>query len=226
MDKYQQRKQRGWVENSELLAYKDKSVSELKFMLTAEDARERTIAVQLLPLDCELTNILLNSLANESALYTRLAIMEKLEHGDQATAQKMIPFLASIGNNQHHSPTSPSKKKSFPLPRDLIARSLGRMNPEIFSILLESAQRLLLSQLSELIDAIGYMAFYHPEVATTENFHQLLEIQKLYRDKPLIQWKLLICFSAFPQSVDFLLQEKQFVSEAQRSLKLLTAKKD
>lgn len=226
MDKYQQRKQRGWVETSELLAYKDKSLSELKVMLTAEDAPERTIAVQLLPLDCELTNILLNSLANESALYTRLAIMEKLEHGDQATAQKMIPFLASIGNNQHHSPTSPSKKKSFPLPRDLIARSLGRMNPEIFSILLESAQRLPLSQLSELIDAIGYMAFYHPEVATTENFHQLLEIQKLYRDKPLIQWKLLICFSAFPQSVDFLLQEKQFVSEAQRSLKLLAAKED
>ncbi|EOH75823.1 MULTISPECIES: hypothetical protein [Enterococcus] len=226
MDKYQQRKQRGWVETSDLLAYKDKFLSELNFMLTAEDARERTIAVQLLPLDCELTNILLNSLANESALYTRLAIMEKLEHGDQATAQKMIPFLASIGNNQHHSPTSPSKKKSFPLPRDLIARSLGRMNPKIFSILLESAQRLPLSQLSELIDAIGYMAFYHPEVSTTENFHQLLEIQKLYRDKPLIQWKLLICFSAFPQSVDFLLQEKQFVSEAQRSLKLLAAKED
>lgn len=113
MDKYQQRKQRGWVETSELLAYKDKSLSELKAMLTVEDARERTIAVQLLPLDCELTNILLNSLANESALYTRLAIMEKLEHGDQATAQKMIPFLASIGNNQHHSPTSPSKKKAF-----------------------------------------------------------------------------------------------------------------
>lgn len=226
MDKYQQRKQRGWVETSDLLAYKDKFLSELKAMLTVEDARERTIAVQLLPLDCELTNILLNSLANESALYTRLAIMEKLEHGDQATAQKMIPFLASIGNNQHHSPTSPSKKKSFPLPRDLIARSLGRMNPKIFSILLESAQRLPLSQLSELIDAIGYMAFYHPEVATTENFHQFLEIQKRYRDKPLIQWKLLICFSAFPQSVDFLLQEKQFVSEAQRSLKLLAAKED
>lgn len=226
MNNNSQRKQRGWVENSELSAYKNKSINELSNLLFSENAGERTIAAKLIPLTCEISDILLSRLKIESALYTRLALTEKLESGEQTTALRMIDFLAAIGNNQHRTPIAPSKKKSFPLPRDLIARSLGRMNPEIFPTLLEAAEQLPSSQLSELIDAIGYMAFYHPALATVENYQRLLQIKKVHSNEPLIQWKFLICFSAFPQSTELLQQEEQFTEEAQRSLKLLALKKD
>lgn len=107
-----------------------------------------------------------------------------------------------------------------------MARSLGRMNPELFPVLLASAEELPPLKLSELIDAIGYMAFYHPALATAQNYQRLLQIKNSYDHDPLIQWKCLICFSAFPQSKDLLAQEDQFSMEAQRSLSLLALKKD
>lgn len=195
-------------------------------MLHSQDACDRTIAAKLLPLDCETTDILLHSLMTETALCTRLAMTEKLEGGDSSTALKMIGFLGKIGKNQHRIPIAPSKKKSFPLLRDLMARSLGRMNPELFPVLLASAEELPPLKLSELIDAIGYMAFYHPALATAQNYQRLLQIKNSYDHDPLIQWKCLICFSAFPQSKDLLAQEDQFSMEAQRSLSLLALKKD
>ena len=195
-------------------------------MLHSQDACDRTIAAKLLPLDCETTDILLHSLMTETALYTRLAMTEKLEGGDKSTALKMIGFLGKIGKNQHRVPIAPSKKKSFPLSRDLTARSLGRMNPELFPVLLTSAEELPPLKLSELIDAIGYMAFYHPSLATAQNYQRLLRIKNSYGNNPLIQWKCLICFSAFPQSKDLLAQEDQFSMEAQRSLSLLALKRD
>ncbi|MBO0453244.1 hypothetical protein [Candidatus Enterococcus murrayae] len=224
MNTYLQRKKRGWVEDSELAAHKNKAVDELTPLLFSKKASERTLAAKLLPLTCETSDNLLICLKTEPALYTRLAITEKLESGNQTTALKMIDFLAIIGDNQHRSPAAPSKKKSFPLPRDLMARSLGRMTPEIFPTLLEAADILPLPQLSELIDAIGYMAFYHPALATTENYQRLLQIKNTYSNEPLIQWKFLICFSAFPQSKSLLLKEEQFAAEAQRSINLLALK--
>ncbi len=225
MDTYLQRKKRGWVESSELLAFQDHSVAELLVLLSDEQTLLRTIAAHLLPINCETTNFLLAALIVEPALYTRLAITEKLESGDQMTARQMLPLLAEIGNNQHSTPIDPSKKSSFPLPRDLIARSLGRIQPSIFPTLLAAATDLPVLKLSELIDAIGYLAFYHAELTTSEHFEALLKIKNAHKEEPLIQWKFLICFSAFPQSAPLLQQEKQFVPEAQRSLKLLQRKK-
>lgn len=225
MDNYLQRKQRGWVEDNDFSTYQTKSREQLITLLASKNACDRTIATRLLPLDCEVADILLHFLTRESALYTRLAMTEKLEEGDCTIALKMIHFLGEIGNNQHHVPIAPSKKKSFPLPRDLIARSLGRMNPEIFPTLLDSAESLSRIKLRELIDAIGYMAFYHPSLATTENYQRLLKIKNAYIKDPLIQWKFLICFSAFPQSKELLAREERFSKEAQRSLSLLALKK-
>ena len=113
MDTYLQRKKRGWVESSELLAFQDHSVAELLVLLSDEQALLRTIAAHLLPINCETTNFLLAALIVEPALYTRLAIMEKLESGDQMTARQMLPLLAEIGNNQHSTPIDPSKKSSL-----------------------------------------------------------------------------------------------------------------
>lgn len=105
-----QRKRRGWAENNELFPYKEKQLAELIELLSSKEAHERTISAKLLPINCDTVNILLHSLMKEPALYTRLAITEKLESGDSMTAQQMIPFLAEIGTNQHRFPVAPSKK--------------------------------------------------------------------------------------------------------------------
>ena len=224
MDNEEKRKQRGWVDKTALDAYNGATIEEMLSLLTATDPQKRTIAAHLLPLSCETANILLDAFSHESALYTRLALAEKLEKGDGKIAEKMLPYLASIGNNQHRVPVQPSHKKSFPLPRDLIARSLGRMDPTIFPVLMDSLATLSVTKLREVIDAIGYLAFYNPAVATDAHYDRLLQLRKTYKEDTLIQWKLIICFSAFPQSRSLLLEESVFAAEAQRSLKLLTKK--
>lgn len=65
---------------------------------------------------------------------------------------------------------SPSKKQSFYLPRDLIARSFGRMWPAIFSSLLDALETLSVDQLSEILNAIGDMAFYQLALARSETY--------------------------------------------------------
>lgn len=82
-------------------------------MLHSQDACDRTIAAKLLPLDCETTDILLHSLMTETALYTRLAMTEKLEGGDSSTALKMIGFLGKLGRISTASPLLLPKRNPF-----------------------------------------------------------------------------------------------------------------
>lgn len=44
---------------------------------------------------------LLQQLEKEKCLYTRIAICETLEAGDQRTAEKMALYLGRIGTNQY-----------------------------------------------------------------------------------------------------------------------------
>ncbi|MCC0704505.1 hypothetical protein IC213_15705 [Clostridioides sp. ES-S-0049-02] len=64
--------------------------------------------------------------------------------------------------------------KSYPLARDIITRSLARMNVEILPVLfdvLESDDRI---KISEVIDAIGFMIFYNQEVASEYYFKKIV----------------------------------------------------
>ncbi|EOH93164.1 hypothetical protein [Enterococcus pallens] len=214
---------RGWIEADDLVPFQNRSPEELLNLLDSEKPQERSAAARLMPLTKTTTAKLLEAAANEKKLYCRLEIMRKLEVGTPETAKQMLPYLGEIGNNQHQLPLAkPSAKKSFPLPRDLIARSLGNMYPTILPTLFEQLGSLNSSKLSELIDAIGLLVFYHPHEASDEYFNQLLTLWDENEDNPLIQWKLIICFSAFPQSKPLLEEIIQtnagLATEAQRSL--------
>lgn len=225
----QQLKARGWLTEEDLTKFQHYSVDQLLRLLDSKDPVERSAAARLLPLNLLTTKNLLQAVAQEKKLYCRLEMMRKLETGDCETARLMLPYLGKIGNNQHLIPLSkPSAKNSFPLPRDLIARSLGNMTPTILPCLFEQLTILPVSALSELIDAIGMLLFYHPEEASAWHFEQL---QSLWytTDCPLLRWKLIICFSALPQSKDFLetitVSNPVLYAEAQRSLNLLSQRR-
>ena len=67
-----------------------------------------------------------------------------------------IIYLAKIGKNQYKElPSEPSRKKSYPLPRDIIARTLAKMDTSIMPFLMKVLKEDDLSKISEVIDAIN-----------------------------------------------------------------------
>lgn len=142
---------RGMPDQADLDALRGLDCNALLAELHSASAPRRSAAVRLLAgggqsvepsstLDPNLAETLLNALVKEKALYTRLEMCAALERGDGEVAALMAARLGSIGTNQYRElpgPDQVSKKKSFPLPRDIIARSLGRMNRVALPVLLK-----------------------------------------------------------------------------------------
>ena len=142
----------------------------------------------------------------EKALYTKIEICNALSKSGQDGVIQMIPLLGSIKNKQYTClPTRVSKKKSFPLPRDIIARTIGRMDISVLPTLLNIYSDCTQIQKRELLDAIGYLLF-------TNNYKDILIYEKLkycfeYEDDEVIKWKIVIIFTfLLPYSEVFLKQ--------------------
>lgn len=227
-------RKRGFPDKDDI-AYAKKLTTEELYQQFNAGAAERSAAVialrERLSIDDELyITFLLSRLTIEKFLYTKIEICNSLESGTETVAHMMCTYLGRIGNNQYQTvPDVISKKKSFPLPRDIIARSLGRMNIKVFPVLLDYAQKAEKGQLSELLDAIGYMAFYNPDLSTIANFNSILHLYNKYKNDELIIWKLALCCSGFAmqESVDLLNNmmivsvNSTIIAEAQRSLRLM-----
>lgn len=193
---------RGFVKEIDTLPYHDYLDSQLFQLLTSKKANERTIAVRLLarrlPID-DLAQLLLDLLAKESSLYTKIEIGKALEMGTSKTCQMMGSYLGTIGSNQYQEiPAKVSKKISYPLPRDIVARIMGRMTTNNIDTMIAVLNSNEISKISEVLDAIGFLVFYHPELSTYQNFQQIKKIATKYLNNKLILWKCITCFSAFP----------------------------
>lgn len=134
-------------------------------------------------------------LSREKALYTKIEICECLaEYGPRAVPA-LLPLLGRIGNNQHRGVITPDLgKKSFPLPRDLVARILIRMGPLIVEELLQFMRSSPdLSALSEVIDVIGHISFYSGDRRAESRLLTLYQ----ETNEPLLQWKIIRAFQSF-----------------------------
>lgn len=227
-------RKRGFTYESDIDLLNNKSQSELFELLFSNIATVRTASIRTLANNCinetEFTDLLLNLLTKEKALYTKIAICETLEKGNVHTASKIIKYLGKIGNNQHKElPEAVSLKKSYPLPRDIIARSLGRMSISIFPTLIDVLKTENIDKISESLDAIGFMVFYNPKLATLNNATAIYNTITKYKENPLILWKCTICLSAFPLEETVIIltnikeenQDNILSKEADRSLKLI-----
>lgn len=227
-----QLKNRGMASPEEIAACASLPWEQLVEELRSPDPCRRTAAARCMdPKSKAAAVLLLEQLAQEKCLYTRLAICETLEKGTEETAEKMLPWLGRIGNNQYKAlPDKVSAKKSFPLPRDLIARSLARMDMAVFPLLLQLFKTGSEQQISEALDAAGFMAFYHPALAVGENAERILHLLHSHSGSEIIVWKVLLCLSAFPvpEAVRVLeryaVRDDIFGKEAQRSLHLVERK--
>ncbi|MFV0393370.1 MAG: hypothetical protein ACK5LC_03090 [Coprobacillaceae bacterium] len=191
---------RGYIEKER---YNDNSFfkKELLEMITNDVALIRSKGVLLLKENYNITKedikLLLTQLTKEKALYTKIYICETLTSLGAIAAKEMIPYLGMIGNNQHKViPDWVSKKKNYPLARDIIARALAFMEPEVFPILLEILDSNDQMKIAEGLDAIGYIMFYHPKVINKERIDRLYQLYTLYQDNVLITWRIVTCLSA------------------------------
>lgn len=211
---------------------RDVSEKDLLHILTTGTPSQKSAACERLHAkDQNVMDALLKCLCQEQHLYTKIAICECLEKGDQKTARCMCEYLGKIGKNQHKTlPKHVSKKKSYPLPRDIIARSLGKMDPSVFPVLLAELDQDHQNRNRELIDAIGFMAFYHQELVNETTAQRLITLLKQTTDEVLI-WKILLCFSAFPlpSIIEILRSYMQtdglLADEAMRSFHLISNRK-
>lgn len=219
---------RDW-ENAKTLSLTDLS------LLDHSEAASRTAAIQRLgtlewnqPL---IVQQLLKLLVSEKALYTRLAIADLLVKGDRATAKEMTHFLGGVGQNQYRSlPNKVSKKTSFPLPRDFIARSLGKMDQSVMPDLMAILETDDGIKIREVLDGIGFLVFYHQELATKEAVEKVISLCQTFKNDQIIHWKVILCLSAFPieESKAYLLDCLDYQDvrslEADRSLRLIREK--
>lgn len=226
-------KKRGYLTKEDSDLVKNYSYPELLKLLNDKEAFKRTAAISRLRniVDInELDKKILEILVHEKALYTRLEILDVLASGNATTIKRMIPYINKIGKNQHHIiPNQVSKKESYPLPRDIIVRTLARMDPKYFNEILKilNCDDKIVGQ---VIDAIGWQVFYHQELATDNNYQVIVEMVNKYHDNEFIMWKLIICMSAFNQAEELL---KQLASrnaiidcEIKRSLSLIAKRKN
>ncbi|MHB8127514.1 MAG: hypothetical protein ACYDEX_00745 [Mobilitalea sp.] len=193
------------------------------------DAVIRTSAANnLLSMDEIATCELLRQLAIEKCLYTKIAICESLERGNYNTAVLMTEYLSKIGNNQYVVlPNKVSAKKSFPLPRDIVARSLGKMEVSVFPALIAVLYEHDMAKIYEVLDAIGFMVFYHPVLATAESVKPVFSLIDTFSENQMVLWKVILCLSAFPLPESetvlrkYVLRTDILGMEARRSLNLL-----
>ena len=228
-------RKRGFVSKSDITSSLNSSIANLTKMLDHGNPFERTLAIIGLREHFSLDNydyvsLLLKKLSIENALYTKIEICNSLQSGSSFTADVMCKYLGKIGNNQHLIvPASVSKKKSYPLPRDIIARCLGNMDKSVVSVLFDNLYSDDVCQISELIDAIGFLVYYNQELADSQSFNVLVSTYERFNANELVIWKIALCCSAFPIVESNLLLEKisknttnqTILSEVLRSKKII-----
>lgn len=228
-------RKRGMIEPSDIDFMKNLKDEELLKLINSKIAVERSASVRLLLdrgfiTDENFVKLLLERLNLEKSIYTKLEICNALENGNEKTAELMIYYLGAMGNNQHKTlPKDVSKKVSYPLPRDIIARVLGKMKPSVMPVLVTTLNSKDEKQLSELIDAFGFLVFYNQELSNMENLTQIIHLLNKYSKNEIIFWKCTQCLSAFPLEDSFNIlneilksnQNELIKNEAKRSLKLI-----
>ena len=200
-----QKVNRGYVEGEkEIKPFYDLRKEQLIELFESDVATDRTIAIRCLHKGKLFTKedikYLCESLMNEKKLYVRLEIEKVLTDIGAENLPVLISYLSLIGNNRHLSRGKTSLKKSYPLPRDIIARIIGHFDLENVNVdtLYEMMFTLERNQLSEMIDGIGFLTFYNPSLSTEVYFNRMkLFVRSKYLGDDLIMWKFYMYCSAF-----------------------------
>lgn len=200
MDTGSARLRRGQISMDEYQSLENFNDQELMVLLKSDQPGQRTAAARILGArhSIQAAQPLCDLLSSETALYTRIAVSEALGEIGSPALPFLVPLLGIIGQNQHQQhPVRGFYKKSFPLPRDIAARTITKIGPpaltELHTLLLYGERKSIL----ESLDAIGFIAFYSGSRKSTP---QLLELYQQSQADPLMVWKIIRALQSFPDS--------------------------
>ncbi|ASB50715.1 HEAT repeat domain-containing protein [Alkalitalea saponilacus] len=217
---------RGFIDDEEKNLHYQLSFNEKINLLNSKTAKERTLAAKLLATETKyVADQLIVALRKEKKLYSKIEITKALIAHKKDSTQLLTAELGKIGSNQHQSvPTKQFGKSNYPLPRDIAARTLASIGECALPDLLQVLEQNNVNQISEAIDAIGYICFYHPN---SRVFEKLKSCYEKHLHNELIRWKIVRAMSAFVQSTHVLNAIKNHeespgvILEANRSLRLI-----
>jgi HEAT repeat protein len=225
--KQEQLESRGYLSEEFEPEFENISLNEKVKLLESKIAVERTLGARLLQSNPtkQTVEYLLEALQKEKKLYAKIEICNTLSELGEIAISPLINNLAKIGKNQHQSvPEKDFKKDSYPLPRDIVSRTLIRIGTKAIPKLLKELETANESVLSELSDTIGH-------INLQSKIEGIYEFLKRCYDKnttnDLIKWKIIRALSGIKESEKFLnnqyilLENKRLKSEINRSLRIL-----
>ncbi len=218
---------RGFIADGVEQNYQALSLSERVNLLQRITPADRSLGARLLSISADVSaiNYLIDALKIEKKLYTKMEICNALEFFSIDAVKPLISLLGKVGNNQYWQiPMEKFRKKNYPLPHDIAARTLGRIGPIALPDILNVLNSTDEAVISEAIDAIGYICFYNCQADVFQHLETCF-----YRNSHnnLVKWKIIRAMSAFPESIVFLenLQEQEsnesIRNEIERSLFLV-----
>lgn len=193
----EQLKLRGYVDENELKSYMDISKEELLGFLHSKDTTKRTIAARIIKKykDISILKELISCLVVEKKLYTKIALSESIgDYGEEASCL-LIKYLGKVGNNQYKDlPDKPFDKSNYPLPRDIISRTICKVGIPALKHLRECLYTGSYEQKLEAIDAIGFISFYEYNNSCQNDIIILMD---KYINDDLMIWKLIRALQSF-----------------------------
>jgi HEAT repeat protein len=159
--KKKNREKRGQISPEDTLPYIELSTEDLIAMLNENNPQERTISAVILGKreDENAIKPLCKALENEKSLYSKIAISETLSQIGEPAVLCLIELLGEIGKNQETElPLKYFRKKSFPLVRDMAARTLVRIGKPATPYLMDVLENGIEFKIQQAIDALGAIA--------------------------------------------------------------------
>lgn len=228
-----QLRNRGYITVEDTYDYADFSKTELMELLKSNEPYKRTIAMNLLSnkyeLDNEMINLFCNMLLHEKKLYTKIELCNALSKASVDSDKIMVDYLGVIGDNQYKElPDKEFNKKSYPLPRDIVARTLAHMGVDVLPELIRILKTNNIIAIREAIDSIGFICFYdysHNESVLDD----LVPCFYKYVEDDIVRWKIIRAFESFHSKtvIDILINimendSKEIIrNEAKRSLGII-----
>jgi len=233
----EQLKNRGYATIEDIDKYADLNENELMILLKSKEPHKRTLAIKLLSnkaqSDNEIINLFCNMLLHENKLYTKIELCNALSKASVESAKIMVNYLGIIGKNQHKElPDKKFNKKSYPLPRDIVARTLAYMGVEVLPELKKILKSNNVVTIRGALDAIGFICFYNSKDYHEEILNDLISCFNEYIEDDIIRWKSVRAFESFNNKIiiDLLInikendEEEIIRIEATRSLNIIKNK--
>lgn len=196
--KKEARKNRGEVTEDYLKSFSNLKVDDLIRGLYSSDTCIRTASARTLGERKEVSSVedLCFCIKSEKALYSRIAMSEALGSIGIQSLKELIKLVGKVGSNQHKVlPEKIFKKWNYPLPRDIIIRTIVKIGePALETLRNELFNISDLYVISELVDAVGYISYY---TGDNKSFNNLISLYNKYAQDKVIVWKIIRALQSF-----------------------------